>query len=131
MRVDQSGNVGIGNTSPSYTLDVTGNLRVSSEILIPAVAVGGSTVCLNGYLGLCSSDARLKHDITYLTDGALSRNYGVKAKARFVWNNNDTSNFVHAGFIAQDTLPTIPEAVGKDIKGHYTWGFKRHCFLRR
>ena len=67
----------------------------------------------------CSSDARLKHDITPLPNGALDKIMLLRP-VDYVWNN-DASSTVRAGFIAQDTLPHIPEAVGLDTEGYHTW----------
>ena len=114
-----SGNVGIATANPNYKLDVNGSVNVSSQLRIPATVVGGSAVCLNGYLGLCSSDARLKHDIRYLEDGALEKVISLKP-ATYIFNT-DMSSTTRAGFIAQDTLPFIPEAVGTNSEGFYTW----------
>jgi hypothetical protein len=37
IRITSAGNVGIGTTSPSYTLDVNGTIRAQSGLIIPAV----------------------------------------------------------------------------------------------
>ena len=43
MRIDSSGNVGIGTNAPSYKLDVNGSANISSNILIAGNAdIGGS-----------------------------------------------------------------------------------------
>ena len=71
-------------------------------------------------IGDCASDARLKHDIAPLRDGALAKVLALKP-ATFGWNG-DPSSTRHAGFIAQDTLPHVPEAVGiSQTDGYYTW----------
>ena len=122
-----SGNVGIATANPNYKLDVNGSVNVSSQLRIPATVVGGSAVCLNGYLGLCSSDARLKHDIRYLEDGALEKVISLKP-ATYIFNT-DMSSTTRAGFIAQDTLPFIPEAAEPTSTDLYM-GYDRGRFLR-
>ena len=43
MRIDSSGNVGIGDTSPSYKLDVTGDINVTGDFLKNGIAFAGLT----------------------------------------------------------------------------------------
>jgi hypothetical protein len=94
-------------------------LEASSIILSPNVGIvyigawgaGGTAVCESGNgVTLCSSDSRLKHDITDLSDGALAKIMQIKP-VDYVWNNDPTGK-VNAGFIAQDTMGLVPEAVG-------------------
>ena len=43
MRIDSSGNVGIGNTSPSYKLDVTGDINVTGDFRKNGTVFAGLT----------------------------------------------------------------------------------------
>jgi site-specific recombinase XerD len=90
-------------------------LRVASDqtiMLYSAYVAGGSTLCRNGsaWMGYCSSDNRLKHDITSIPDGALSKIMQLRS-VDFVWDADPTGK-VNAGFIAQETMGLIPESVG-------------------
>jgi endosialidase-like protein len=79
----------------------------------------------------CSSDARLKHDITPLADGALDKIMRPRP-VDFVWND-DASSRLRAGFIAQETMLHIPEAVEANNplgNGYYLFDGKR-CSLTR
>ena len=55
MRIDSSGNVGIGTSSPSYTLDVSGTFQATSNALIGGnqtitgdLTVSGGDITLGG-----------------------------------------------------------------------------------
>jgi len=94
------GNVGIGNTNPSYVLDVTGQARFT----------GGYT----------TSDRRWKTDITPLND-ALATVEQLRG-VRFDWRRNEFPEMHFAegrqiGFIAQDVEKVLPEIVSTDGKG--------------
>ena len=50
MRVDSTGNVGIGTTSPAYKLDVNGNLRATAEIISDSyIRTNGGNVVRSQY----------------------------------------------------------------------------------
>jgi hypothetical protein len=89
------GNVGIGTTSPQYTLEVN-----------------GSVAGIGAYNAL--SDTRFKKDVKPIT-GALEK---IKALSgiTFNWNKNINKNLKfddlnHIGFLAQDVEKVIPQVV--------------------
>lgn len=94
MRIDTSGNVGIGTTSPSEKLHVSGNVK--------ALAYHNS------------SDRRLKHDIRGLEGRGLELVRKLRGVS-FVWNDGGKAAM---GFIAQEVEPIVPYAVSTDQKGY-------------
>lgn len=84
MRIDSSGNVGIGTSSPSgYRLNVNGNYLCSSGVdITPAVSFGGQfNISGNGYTGGIALDA---------TGMWIGQNSGSRALI-FVGGNNGTT----------------------------------------
>ncbi|HTB11092.1 MAG TPA: tail fiber domain-containing protein [Bryobacteraceae bacterium] len=109
IRVNSSGLVGIGTTSPSYTLHVNGSVAGTSA-----------------YNNL--SDARLKTDIIEITNGLESVQ---KLKPiHFRWQKPEKRTVgkgmnlpvdePQVGFLAQDVEKVVPEAVVKDASGLYS-----------
>jgi hypothetical protein len=96
MRITSAGNVGIGNTSPSQKLDVTG------------AGVFSSTVTASGFFN--SSDIRLKElvDITYNPLEITPITYKWK-------DGSDDKN--HVGYSAQQVQEHMPDAVSENQEG--------------
>ena len=91
----KTGRVGIGIESPSYQLDVKGNLR----------AVGITD----------ASDARLKTDVETIHD-ALKR-VGAMRGVSFRWIDQNVSAAPQIGLIAQEVEAVYPEAVSTGTDG--------------
>jgi hypothetical protein len=98
--IKDTGNVGIGTTSPTSTLSVVGSINATSQMISPAFTM--------------TSDQRLKKDIQPLGD-MLEKIRALKP-VHFVWNDlakqrgiDDSS--LQIGFIAQDIEAIFPEAV--------------------
>jgi hypothetical protein len=86
MRIDASGNVGVGTAAPGTTLDVNGTARAISYTY--------------------ASDKNLKHDIKTYENGL-----GQVLKLRgvtFSWNRDDRKD---VGFIAQEVEKVEPKLV--------------------
>jgi len=49
MVIDSSGNVGINDTTPSYTLDVNGDINATGDIRVGGVAVNGNLITGSTY----------------------------------------------------------------------------------
>ena len=95
MRIASSGNVGIGTTTPGYTLHVNGSVAGTSA-----------------YNNL--SDARLKKDVQPIGDALAI--VGALRGVTFNWDKTvdpsmklDDRN--HVGFIAQEVETVLPQAV--------------------
>jgi len=115
-----NGNVGIGTTSPTTNkLVVVGDIRVGTS---------GTNGCLQGFdgaalVGSCSSDIKLKKDITSLS-GTLLKITELNP-VTYSWRADE---FLDRGFgtgrvyglIADEVQNVFPELVGMDDKGYKT-----------
>ena len=88
-----SGNVGIGDTTPSYKLDVAGTIRATGDVI-------------------AYSDVRVKENIKTI-DNSLEK----VSKLRGVEFNKIGDNKKSIGVIAQEIEKVIPEVVKEDDKG--------------
>jgi len=95
MRIDSSGNVGIGTSSPAAKLHVDGTIRYTNRPAAGTItAIGFDT---NGDLKASSSSLRYKHDIEDYNKG-LSEVMQLRAVV-FKFNGEDRTNI---GFIAEE-----------------------------
>jgi hypothetical protein len=109
MRIDSTGNVGIGITAPTQKLDVVGNIKTS-----------GCLYYASSSLGTCASDERIKTDVRPF-DLGLDALLGIRP-VNFKYNGlagfeADGKN--QLGVIAQDIEQSAPELVEKrEVKLH-------------
>ena len=95
MTLLANGNFGIGTVSPSYTLDVTGAIRATGDII-------------------AYSDLRVKSNLEKIT-GALDK---VAAINGYTFTRSDgDSDERHAGVVAQEVQEVLPEVVSVDKEG--------------
>ncbi|MFA6330342.1 MAG: tail fiber domain-containing protein [Candidatus Micrarchaeia archaeon] len=111
VRIIQNGNVGIGTTTPSYTLTVAGTAWVTS----------GSW---------SGSDARWKKNVTALSPSTSLEKVLALKPVNFLWKtaeypNMGFTNGTQVGFIAQDVEKVIPEVVTTDDKGYKGISYER------
>ncbi|GEM_PF-1489933 len=107
LRVTTDGRVGIGDSSPDFTLDVNGDINASGS-----VRSNGSALI---------SDARYKQDISSF-ENALETILNLRG-VTYHWNQKafPDHNFGtgrQIGFIAQDVERILPELVMTDSKGY-------------
>lgn len=116
MRVLQSGDVGIGTSSPGRKLGVGGDVRVGEGGTTGCVDDGDGTVLA----GACVSDARLKRDIRPLS-GALEKVAALRPVS-YEWRSEDYPDMFlgsgrKIGLLAQDVEEVLPELVSRDKQG--------------
>ncbi|MFZ4712483.1 MAG: tail fiber domain-containing protein [Bacteriovoracaceae bacterium] len=95
------GNVGIGTTSPSYKLDVTGTVHATGAATFDS-GISTTTVTY-------TSDRRLKTNIESLPQ-SLEKILNLKG-VMFDWKNQTIDSEKQIGFIAQDVQKQFPELV--------------------
>ena len=96
--INPEGRVGIANSNPGYTLDVTGTIRATSDVI-------------------AFSDRRVKENIVTI-DGSLEKVIKLRGVSYTRKDIDDKSTKV--GVIAQEVLKVLPEVVEKDEEGNYS-----------
>jgi hypothetical protein len=129
MRIDNLGNVGIGETNPGAKLDIVSTTGTSSSNLLKIKSTTAflsapghmidfirSNNTIRGFVGMnqygvsysTSSDYRLKRNIVSIADG-IDRVKKLKP-SRFNWDDGPDDYFVD-GFVAHEVGEVIPEAI--------------------
>ncbi len=109
-----SGNVGIGTTTPAYTLDV----KAAGTGVIARFNNNNSTGCTvaDGGTITCTSDVRLKKNINDL-------NYGLNEimslrPVDYNWRYQNDNGQKYLGFIAQEVEQLLPQLIMTDANGY-------------
>lgn len=92
------GRVGIGDSTPSYDLDVGGTIRATGDVI-------------------AYSDARVKENVETLKDSLSKVN---KLRGVSYTRNDIEDKSTKIGVIAQEILEVVPEVVVLDDKGRYS-----------
>jgi len=98
MTINYLGNVGINDTTPSYRLDVNGEIRATGNII-------------------AFSDSRVKDNVETI-ENALDKVTQLRGVS---YTRNDIEDkSTQLGVIAQEVLEVAPELVTLDDKGMYS-----------
>lgn len=108
--------IGIGTTSPSYLLHV-GSSTVSGIVSRFENSSGTCDINPTTTSLSCSSDIKLKKNITTLTAGTSLEKILALNSVTFNWNKELDSDTKHPGFIAQEIEPILPELVTTNPDG--------------
>jgi len=117
MFIDNIGQVGIGLSNPSYLLHVSSTTNAAA---VAAFTNSNGTCRINPTTTSldCSSDSRLKKDVTDLSSAdSLSKLTALQPVA-YHWNGETSSDPTHFGLIAQAVEPIFPELVSTDANGY-------------
>jgi hypothetical protein len=107
--VGSTGNVGIGNTGPSYKLDVTGDINTTTGLRVAATQVCWNTGCT------AISDARLKEKIQPL-ENSLDNILKLRGVNYFWIDKGRFGPKQQVGLIAQEVEKIYPEVIQTDEK---------------
>ena len=124
MVINSSGNVGIGTTNPSYTLDVNGELRIANTGALYTNNIrfnsGNFTIYNNNGTGVFmvygnqswngNSDIRLKTNIVNIPS-TLTKLLQLRP-VFFNWKSN-LDGPINKGFIAQEVEEMFPELISE------------------
>ena len=131
MRIDSSGNVGIGDTSPGGRLDIGFNSSsvvglvlsnagtgtsarfYSGSSIVGSITVSGSATAFN-----TSSDYRLKQNVVDIADGITRVKQLSPRRFNFIADDTTTVD----GFIAHEAQTVVPEAVTGEKDGEEMQG---------
>jgi len=126
MIFTQAGFLGIGTTTPADMLQVFGDIRVGTTGTNGCVKDFSGTVIT----GTCSSDERLKTNVTDLTDGYLDKMVRLKT-VTYNWNsvaqdiNKVDTSVTNYGLLAQNVESVFPELVTTDSNGYKQVNYSR------
>ncbi len=110
------GFVGIGTTTPAYTLHV-GNTVVSGVVSRFENSTGYCDINPTTTALVCTSDERLKKNIlTIESESTLEKVLALEA-VTYNWLQEEDDVSPHAGFIAQDVREIFPDLVSEDPNG--------------
>ncbi len=116
MTISQGGNVGIGTLAPTAKLHVSTS-STSGNIATFVSTGGGGAGCSIAWNGTsCSSDVRLKENITDLESSITLENLLRIRPVNFTWKA-DSKHERQTGFIAQELEKIFPEFVKTDDQG--------------
>jgi hypothetical protein len=134
MRIDSSGNVGIGTASPSRKLQVNGNTALIGTVELSGISgpsAGDTYLCWNSSSGALSyntgtctsSDIRLKKNIQPL-HGALDKLALLKG-VTFDWKDAHRPQGSQLGLIAQDVEKVFPSLVTNGSDGFKSVSYEK------
>ena len=117
-RIDSSGNVGIGNSSPTTTLAVNGTAYISGNTQIASLGVGtaatGNAGEVKATLFTETSSMILKENFRLIED-PLSK---VLQLTGFIFDRKDNTSKDEVGLIAEDVHKVMPNLVKLDKNGN-------------
>ena len=122
MRINlTSGNVGIGTTSPTFKLQIAGDVGPNATNSYNLGAAGSNWGCLyynGGTQGTCASDERLKANISDIDFGSdpLAQIANLRPRT-FSFLSDENSN-MYNGLIAQEVEQFSPELVVTNQDGY-------------